>query len=667
MNNIYFIMALHFHQPVGNFPHIIERAYKLCYLPFLETLSSYPDIKMAMHFSGCLIDYLEESHPESINLIQALVARGQVEMIGGAYYEAILPAIPERDSIGQIAMMKKYLRARFNRDFRGAWVAERVWEEGLERAIRRAGAEYIFLDDSHFLRSGLSRQDLHGYFAAGKKGRSIAVFPSDKELRYAIPFKTPAEIIGYFSSAAQNQEGALFVYGDDGEKFGEWPGTYKWVYDGKWLKSFFEALIANSGWLKLVHPGEYIKQRPGARSISIKPGSYDEMMEWIGPSWMGFVDKYPESAGMRQKMLYVSDKIARIEKTGRISPSVKAKLNSAKKHLYQGQCNCAYWHGVFGGLYLFHLRDAVYRHLAEADAIADSIIHARKKKWFYVKDFVMADKNFWLRFDADNGGVLKELDLRASSFNLINTLSRRPETYHKKIKQVSEAGCSAGIATIHDDFRKAGPALKEKLVYDRFSRDWLRSYFLRDGLLPQDILGGKLEDLGDFASGSYCLQKAKDAFIMEREGRVLGARIRLSKRVKIVSTAQVEIDYIISAGREGISGTVFGAEFNFAMPYLNSGRYNYFADSQRLNGLDKSGRVTGVLCFGVDDAEGGPGFEFCFSQAPESVSYFPVETVSQSEKAYELNYQGSCVFPVWKPDFSGSSTWKLKITFLVKQ
>ena len=42
-------------------------------------------------------------------------------------------------------------------------------------------------------------------------------------------------------------------------------------------------------------------------------------------------------------------------------------------HLYQSQCNDSYWHGVFGGLYLPHLRSAVYEHLIQAEVLADTV------------------------------------------------------------------------------------------------------------------------------------------------------------------------------------------------------------------------------------------------------------------------------------------------------
>jgi alpha-amylase len=60
-------------------------------------------------------------------------------------------------------------------------------------------------------------------------------------------------------------------------------------------------------------------------------------------------------------------------------PAVAA-LAEATQALYRGQCNCAYWHGAFGGIYLPHLRNAIYHELITADAAADRA-EGRRGPW----------------------------------------------------------------------------------------------------------------------------------------------------------------------------------------------------------------------------------------------------------------------------------------------
>lgn len=659
VNKIYFAMALHFHQPVGNFDDIFERAIKLCYKPFLKLLYNYSDIKMTFHISGCLLDYLEEKHPDVIGLIKEMVLRRQIELMGGGYYEPILVAIPERDIMGQIRMMNEYIEEKFNLIPKGIWIPERVWESWIIKPIYESGLRYCVLDDAHFLRSGIKKQQLHGYFLTGRGKEKIAVFPSDKTLRYTIPFKLPHETIDYFKNESKDKEDILFTYGDDGEKFGEWPGTHKWVFEEEWLRKFFDCLYKNKNWIELVHLSNYLKNNKPIDTIDIKQGSYEEMMQWTGGSWMNFLSKYPEANQMHKKMFYVSGKIKNAEKITDKKESEKVK--AAKKELYKGQCNCGYWHGVFGGLYLYHLRSAIYNHLITAEKMADELLHKDKKNWLDIeqidfdsdgeKEVFIENKTFSLCIAPDEGGILKELDYRPHSLNLINTLSRKKESYHEKILHSVKNTNHEDVATIHNDFRTIDPVLKEKLTYDEFPKYCLRNYFL----------SSSYEELGDFATACYKTKIKTKTVILEHDIKISQTWLKLSKKIQIKSDKEIEVIYEIEKGPKDKLNAIFVTEFNITMPYLNSSRYSYFYNNKAQTGLNTQGEIPGVDSFGISDSEKSLSINFNFSKIPNVMQYFPIETVSQSERAYELNYQCSSIVPKWKPGFDKNGKWALKI------
>src|SRR5262245_42800800 len=102
MKKIRFALALHNHQPIGNFDGVFEQSYQDAYLPYLEIIEEYPQLPFSLHTSGCLMEWLVENHPEYIDRLRKLVARGQVEIVGGGFYEPIMPMIPSRDRQGQI-------------------------------------------------------------------------------------------------------------------------------------------------------------------------------------------------------------------------------------------------------------------------------------------------------------------------------------------------------------------------------------------------------------------------------------------------------------------------------------------------------------------------------------------------------------------------------------
>lgn len=324
-------MAIHFHQPVGNFDSVIEKACERCYIPFLKTLKNYPSIKMTLHFTGCLLEWAETKKPEMLKMVKDMASSGQVEVMTGGFYEPILISIPEGDRVRQIKMLSDYVKNKFSYKPEGAWVAERVWEPMLAGTFNDAGVKYIVLDDTHFLYAGLSKESITGHYLTEDNGKTVAVFPSDKALRYHIPFKLPSECMAYMKYVAETRPDPLLVYGDDGEKFGEWPGTYKWVFEEKWLENFFNELVKNSSWLSTEKLSDCLMNRKSQGRIYLPTSSYEEMLEWSLPAdtqeymqnvmteiknmgkedyykpfirggfWRNFFTKYPESNHMNKK------------------------------------------------------------------------------------------------------------------------------------------------------------------------------------------------------------------------------------------------------------------------------------------------------------------------------------------------------------------------------
>src|SRR5258708_15434012 len=168
-------------------------------------------------------------------------------------------------------------------------------------------------------------------------------------------------------------------------------------------------------------------------------------------------------------MLWVSKKVhqaASQQMTETERPSGRAqKMLDA---LWAGQCNCAYWHGVLGGLYLPHLRQAVYRQLLDAENLADK---AGKSSgvWMGQKDFdldgqkevLIETPTQNLYFKPHEGGSLFEWDLRSKGINLQNVLTRRMEGYHKQLIDYARQGPgpeqAGGIQTIHGRVRVKEP------------------------------------------------------------------------------------------------------------------------------------------------------------------------------------------------------------------
>jgi len=233
VSRLRFLFVVHNHQPVGNFEHVFSDGWRTCYGPFIELLRRHPAIKCGLHFTGPLLEWIEQHRPDAISLIGELVRNGQVELLGGAFYEPVISSIPRDDAVGQMSLMKEYLRKRFGAAPSGLWLAERVWEPHLPALIAKGGYRYTLLDESHFAQAGIERAALRGYFITEDDGCTVAVFPIDRQLRYLVPFSEPKAAIEYLRGVAESRPGSGITLGDDGEKFGMWPGTHKWVFEDR--------------------------------------------------------------------------------------------------------------------------------------------------------------------------------------------------------------------------------------------------------------------------------------------------------------------------------------------------------------------------------------------------------------------------------------------------
>jgi len=702
------VLVLHNHQPIGNFDGVFEQAYQDSYLPFLDVFERYDSLRIALHTSGSLMEWIDANHPEYVDRLAGLVASGRIEIVGGAYFEPILTMIPSRDRVGQITTYTQWLEARLGAQIRGMWVPERVWEQSLASDLVEAGIGYTVLDDFHFKNAGLSSEQLHGYYVTEDDAQVLNVLPGSERLRYLIPFQQPQDSIDYLRSVAESHPGAVVVFGDDGEKFGTWPGTKEHVYDRGWLAQFFDALASNGDWLKVTTPSEAIEKVPPLGKLYIPEGSYREMTEWALPAaritefedlqhdleeqgqwsrvapfvkggyWRNFKVKYSETNTMYSRMHLVSSRLQEA-----IDGGARGELiDQARLELYRGQCNCSYWHGAFGGVYLPHLRNAVYQHLIAADNLLDQAEgrgwHQGQQAWV---ELTAGDHNLDGRPEARlannrltalvspvEGGQIYELDVKAICHNLLATLTRRPEAYHRKVLR-GPSSENGEVSSIHDQVIFKQEGLNERLGYDQWARNSLVDHFYAANVSLEQVFAGQTEDQGDFVHGPYetKLRRSEDRVQLQlvREGHVSGRQIRVTKGITLsVDEATLEIAYLV----ENIPNDVtlhLAPELNFAgLPAGADDRYFRDGAGNSLGQLGSQLDLVETTELGLVDEWLGIAVNLSFDRSTAIWAY-PVETVSQSEGGFELVHQSVAVVPHWAlvPDMNGrwSMTMRLDI------
>ncbi len=700
MNGVRLILALHNHQPVGNFDGVFESAYRDSYLPFLEVLEDYPTIPFTLHTSGPLMEWLVDRHPEYVARVRSLVDAGRVEILGGGFFEPIMTMIPHRDRVAQIKDYSAYLGELFGSRIRGMWIPERVWEQTLVLALAEAGIEYTILDDFHFHRAGLTDADLHGYYLTEDEGKLVKVFPAAERLRYTIPFQEPHATYEFLRRLSEEQPGATVVFADDGEKFGSWPDTFHHVYTHGWLRRFCDMLIGNKEWIQPLTLACAVDSTVPLGRVYLPDCSYREMTEWalppaqlaayqetmkalgehavteslkpylkFGGAWRNFKAKYSESDEMYTRMLGLSQRLA----AASARPEADADyLEVARQELFRGQCNCPYWHGSFGGLYLPHLRGAIFHHLIAChNALDDAEGLSGPRVQLEVGDFNL-DARQEVRLENDRliafvrpagGGQVYELDVRDSQTNVLATLERRPEAYHSSI---------AALAALERD-RASKPeriVLKQEgldrlLIYDRGPRKALVDHFYSADVTLSDLIACRDVEKGDFVTGTYLskIQRKSDRVIlsMERPGWAEGQTIQVRKTIELTAgSPTIDVHYAIEDLRADVP-LHFAIEFNLAgMAGHAQDRYYRDPSGERLGMLDSRLDVPSLSGIGLTDEWLNLSVGLDWS-VPAGLWCFPIQTVSQSEGGFEGVYQSSAVIPHWIVNADDSGRWEVRI------
>jgi len=685
-------LALHNHQPVGNFGWVLADVYQQAYQPMLDALARHPGVRLALHYTGPLLDWLRSERPEFMERLGALVARGQVELLGGGYYEPVLASLPERDRVGQLRKMADEVERIAGRRPRGAWLAERVWEPDMPTSLAAAGYQWTILDDNHFRAAAIPEEKLWGPYTTDDQGALLTIFGTEKGLRYRIPFGNVGDVIAHLREHATEDGDRVGMMGDDGEKFGSWPTTWEHCWGAtRWVDRFFDALEANAAWLTTVTPSDWLDRNPPIGRVYVPTASYAEMGEWALPPdesrvftdllhraeaarlpearylrggfWRNFQVKYREVNDLHKQMLRASAKVASM-------PAGEARTK-ALDHLYQGQSNDCYWHGLFGGIYISHMRLATYEHLIAAEDAADRAARdlrqpvdgaaERDVDLDGIAEAVLTTPGAIVVVKTSEGAGIGSWDIRAVRHALTAVLRRRPEASHetlveheRRLAAIDEAQRAAGVGSIHDRVTTKEAGLSERLHYDTHERRSALVHLWPPRTTPGQAAraeAGELADLVDRPWTALASGHAEDeAWIrLGRDATFRGGKGPQPIRAEMTVTAgggrrtpTLEVATTLENRSPAPMEALLGLEW--ALTMLGGGANPaafWDLDGERVP-HDSAGSRNGIarLRSGNDFI----GIELETRVEPAADAWIaPIETISNSEAGFERVYQGSAL------------------------
>lgn len=640
------LFGIHCHQPVDNFDWVIKEAIQKAYKPFFQILKEFPQFKCSVHYSGWLLEFIEKHDKELFSLMKSI--SNQLEFFSGGFYEPVLSSIPSVDRIGQIEKLNQYIKKHFNQQPKGLWLTERVWDNSIIHDLKKCGIQYVIVDDYHLTTSGVKSENLNGYFLTEDGGESIALFPIDQGLRYAIPFydlNHTNEILHSFNNKDGKNAAIIF---DDGEKFGIWPKTYETVYEKEWLRDFFQQTLADET-IKVETFSEFYTSNPPIALAYVPMVSYFEMGEWAlrasdsealekllennqeahqfirGGTWKNFLTKYQESNWIHKRFLELSSK--------------QTTNNKYKDALYKAQCNDVMWHGVFGGIYLPNLRDNAYKYIIECEKLLDNTKEKLDLDLDGYEEVKYKTEELLTIISTKNGGQIFELDILENNFNLQNTLTRYEEGYHNKIEiknlDLETETKEDTPATIHDN----------KLTLDEnilLKYDWYFKKSAIDHIISKEINAlsfqhNVFDELSDFVNQPFEIVKSDEKKLhLKRDGGIYTDKKYPTSLHKHYQFTKHKIHLDILLHTQYHEELQYLQEWNFHFASLSQVTFNgAVLDGQSYEQSINLKTDTLTIC----DSYLEKTITFSLNNEIE-IFIIPLESVSQSEQGVDLTNQG---------------------------
>jgi alpha-amylase len=345
--------------------------------------------------------------------------------------------------------------------------------------------------------------------------------------------------------------------------------------------------------------------------------------------WRNYLAKYSEAQALYERMLQVSDEV----QAAQAAPGATASVAAAAADLGRGQCNCAYWHGVFGGLYLNNLRHALNSHLLLAEQALPYGVPTAEAPGLRLRSGGLS-----LQFSPGHGLALDRLDGYDPPFVWTNVLTRRREHYHRKL---GKNYIPADHASIHDRVLVKEEGLEDRLVYDAHPRCSFNCSLAPAVASPQQFMSLAAAAMAqweraadDYSAEAQDLQRSAEGVAGEVQ---LGpCRLRKSARLD-GSTLHLAVELVEGAVPDQ---HLLWVEFNFNVLTDQADDRYLLLDGARVGlsaGEQRAGLRSFTLCDGWQQRQ-----LRLESETPAAFISYPIYAVSSSEGGFERTYQGSC-------------------------
>jgi len=353
--NAKLILGSHAHVPSGAGESEFEYIYENKIRPFVSILYRYSHIQAVLHYSGVLLYWVERTHPEFFLLIEDMVTRRQVEILGGGFYEPMLPLIPPQDRIGQIELMTTYLRKHFGKRPLGCWIPAFAWEQHLATSLAACDMSYTFLSAQQFSQAGLYGEELYFPCISEDQGKLITVFPVSLNIAAALGENSSSQVfIELINSIQDNGQAENII-----AVFPEKPASSaQEAPDTAWNR-FFEELSLSKDIVETVLPAKILRSVKIDKKASFPNSSSLYLDKNYSPR--RFLIETSEANGIYSKMIFTNVLINQLK-------GDKTRKQNAREELWKAQDSHLFIPGE--GCTRHELRKAAYSSLLRAERLS---------------------------------------------------------------------------------------------------------------------------------------------------------------------------------------------------------------------------------------------------------------------------------------------------------
>jgi len=468
------------------------------------------------------------------------------------------------------------------------------------------------------------------------------------------------------------------------------------------MERFFEALEAETDWLHTTTPSSWLAEHAPLARVYLPGGSYAEMGEWAlepdeaeayrdtlradlaerrpeprwmhGASWRNFQHRYREVNDLHKQMLRTSAKV------GTLAPG--PVRDRAVDQLQRGQGNDPYWHGLFGGLYLSHLRTAAAGHLIAAEDLADGEARrlGRSPDGAFIRDLdldgrpeiLLSAPGQVVTVKPDEGAGIGAWDVRAVHHPLTAVLRRRPEAYHRHLADVEALPPGeepSGVISPHERIVSRQAGLGRALTYDAYERRSALVRLVQPAIAAHLVASGLYDGPDDFVAGPFDLTRlVRGGAEFVRRGVFVGRRGAQTVEVTKVVTVDrrrrrpgLTVSVTVRPLQRRLDATLcLEWALNLSGGGANPAAFYEPAPGTQVR-FDGVGGVPAAtrLRFGNRDV----GLVVTARAEPAArIAWASIDTVSLSEAGAERMHQGSCLVFAWPLRLAAGTSRTVRLT-----